>query len=186
MSQSNDDTGRNTPSPGENQPSGGGIDPEEIPPRETLAAEVLRQCEAVVEQYRTGSLEKVQAVIELQEAIPRDDEQRFRDALAAQLRIIDSIDRVRDGGGARGSIVAGGLNGQAQPPTEDEHDGHGDGNGASEGPLTGKRVRSPVADYNDDDGDDYCGGLAKGTANCAGSLVQYQPARKLWTSSRPC
>ncbi|KAL1697918.1 hypothetical protein EV121DRAFT_284893 [Schizophyllum commune] len=87
------------------------------------------------------------------EAIPRDDEQRFRDALAAQLRIIDSIDRVRDGGGARGSIVAGGLNGQAQPPTEDEHDGHGDGNGTSEGRLTGKRVRSPVADYNDDDGD---------------------------------
>ncbi|KAI3998268.1 hypothetical protein K525DRAFT_275390 [Schizophyllum commune Loenen D] len=154
MSQDGDGQGQgagSTAPAGTTQPSGGADPGQTTPPRPPLAAEVLSKCDDIIERYRAGSVAKVRAYIELQKAIPADDEKVFEDALSAQMRAIDSVDRLRHGGGERGSATANGLLGQAQPPGAD-----GDGPSGNPSESVGedharKRLRSPRLDADEDE-----------------------------------
>lgn len=90
--------------------------------------EASKQCNAVIERYRTGSLAKVDAVLELHRSIPRTEEatdEQFRSALQAYLSMLDDADKLRDSAAKRGDAPPGREDGAESEggdiPPEDEH-----------------------------------------------------------------
>ncbi|TRM59734.1 hypothetical protein BD626DRAFT_369922, partial [Schizophyllum amplum] len=107
--------------------------------------DVLDKCNVIVEQYRAGAIEKARAYLAIQQTMPADDEAVFLAALEAQMRAIDSIDRLRNTGGARGGAAAAGLGGSAGQSKDSGND-----RGGNEDVQPVKRPRSRQDD--DDDG----------------------------------
>ncbi|TRM63041.1 hypothetical protein BD626DRAFT_403342 [Schizophyllum amplum] len=107
----------------------------------SIDSAVLEKCNTVIDQYRAGTVSKARAYVELQKSIPADDEDVFYAALEAQMRAIDSIDRLRDTAMPRGLATATGLGGG---PAGGPHEDNGP-QGAGDD-LLGKRARSPDAE----------------------------------------
>jgi hypothetical protein len=70
-----------------------------------LSSETTRQCIAITERFRAGTLAKVSAILELQSTIPHNDEPTHLKALGAYLRVLDNFECIR------GRIEPGGVEG---------------------------------------------------------------------------
>ena len=70
-----------------------------------LSSEITRQCIEITERFRSGTLAKVSAILELQSTIPHDDEPTHLKALGAYLRVLDNFERIR------GRVEPGGVEG---------------------------------------------------------------------------
>ena len=68
-------------------PTGG----DEIQTQQTeLNHEVTTNCIRITDKYRSGLIEKIPAILELQKAIPRDDETTYLSALAVYVKVLNS------------------------------------------------------------------------------------------------
>ena len=67
-------------------------------PEAPISQEVTKACIAITDRYRSGVIEKVVAILELQEAIPKDDETIFCSALAVYVKVLDGYERLRTPG----------------------------------------------------------------------------------------
>ena len=77
-------------------PTGG----DEIQTQQTeLNHEVTMNCIHITDKYRSGLIGKVPAILELQRAIPRDDETTYLSVLAVYVKVLDGYERIRALGG---------------------------------------------------------------------------------------
>ena len=77
-------------------PTGG----DEIQTQQTeLNHEVTTNCIRITDKYRSGLIEKIPAILELQKAIPQDDETTYLSALAVYVKVLDGYKRIRAPGG---------------------------------------------------------------------------------------
>jgi hypothetical protein len=69
----------------------------------TIPLDVSRTCVAVVEKFKTGALDKLAAVLELQKTIPKtsDDDPTYTRAFAAYFRMLESFEEYRRDAGSR-------------------------------------------------------------------------------------
>ncbi|KZT18446.1 hypothetical protein NEOLEDRAFT_1143417 [Neolentinus lepideus HHB14362 ss-1] len=88
--------------------------------------EVSRKCNDVIEKYRSGAIEKVDAILQLQATIPKSAESdaQFKSAFTSYIAILDGADRARDAAAKRGQAAGSGDNGdeeggQNEPPRTD-------------------------------------------------------------------
>ena len=58
-------------------------------PEAPISQEVMKACIEITDRNRSGVIEKVIVILELQEAIPKDDETIFRSALALYVKVLD-------------------------------------------------------------------------------------------------
>ena len=57
-----------------------------------LNHEVTTNCIHITDKYRSGLIEKIPAILELQKAIPRDDETTYLSALAVYVKVLDGYE----------------------------------------------------------------------------------------------
>ena len=63
-------------------------------PEAPISQEVTKTCIKITDRYRSGLIEKINAILELQEAIPRDDETIFLSALAIYVKVLDGYEQL--------------------------------------------------------------------------------------------
>ena len=86
-----------TPDPARSTTPTGGDD---IQTQQTeLNHEVTTNCIHITNRYRSGLIEKVPAILELQRAIPRDDKTTYLSALAVYVKVLDRYEQIRALGG---------------------------------------------------------------------------------------
>ena len=69
---------------------------DEIQTQQTeLNHEVTTNCIPITDKYRSGLIEKVPAILELQKAIPQDDETTYLSALTVYVKVLDRYERIR-------------------------------------------------------------------------------------------
>ena len=67
-------------------------------PEAPIGQEVMKACIKITDQYRSGVIEKVVAILELQEVIPKDDETIFCFVLAVYVKVVDGYERLHTPG----------------------------------------------------------------------------------------
>ena len=86
-----------TPEPAHSTTPTGG---DEIQTQQTeLNHEVTMNCIRITDKYRSGLIEKIPAILELQKAIPRDDETTYLSALAVYVKVLEGYERISAPGG---------------------------------------------------------------------------------------
>ena len=86
-----------TPEPARSTTPTGG---DEIQTQQTeLNHEVMTNCICITDKYRSGLIEKVPAILELQRAIPRDDETTYLSVLTVYVKVLDGYERIHAPGG---------------------------------------------------------------------------------------
>ena len=88
-----------TPEPARSTTPTGG---DEIQTQQTeLNHEVTTNCIRITDKYRSGLIEKIPAILELQKAIPRDDETTYLSALTVYVKVLDGYERICAPGGQK-------------------------------------------------------------------------------------
>ena len=64
-----------------------------------LNHEVTMKCISITDRYCLGVVEKVLAILELQEAIPQDNKGTFLSALTVYVKVLDGYERICTPGG---------------------------------------------------------------------------------------
>ena len=86
-----------TPEPARSTTPTGGDD---IQTQQTeLNHEVTTNCIRITDRYRSGLIEKVPVILELQRVIPRDDETTYLSALAVYIKVLDGYEQIHTPGG---------------------------------------------------------------------------------------
>lgn len=63
-------------------------------PEAPINQEVIKTCIEITDQYRSGLIEKINMILKLQKAIPRDDETIFLSALAIYIKVLDGYEQL--------------------------------------------------------------------------------------------
>ena len=67
-------------------------------PEAPISQEVMKTCIEITDRYQSGLIEKINVILELQEAIPRDDETIFLSALAVYIKVLDGYEQLHTPG----------------------------------------------------------------------------------------
>ena len=127
-----------TPEPARSTTPTGG---DEIQTQQTqLNHEVTTNCIHITDKYRSGLIEKIPAILELQKAIPRDDETTYLSALAVYVKVFDRYERIHTPGGQEETDRV-----QAETAEPERDDRQEDTARAT------KRHRAPSSELDDDD-----------------------------------
>ena len=108
------------------------------------ASDVTEMCVGITEKYRTGTISKVGAILELQSTIPHDVEATYIDTLGAYIQILNNFEHIR------GRTLSSGTAGN-----EVENDEPGTGDRADELEeivVTGQNKRARSDSVGTDDG----------------------------------
>ena len=166
------------PSQGTEGPGGATDQPQTDPDQEPNTdpqRELAEACLAIVEHYRRGAVSKPQATVELHDAFPPTlDQDSFVEAFGTYLKMLDNVDRFRDGA-AQSVHVEDNQGPPIGPP------GRRDDAPLQLGPLPSKRARHP------DDSEDEDGSYSKRTrldfealpwnqGVCAGASISLSPS----------
>lgn len=58
--------------------------------------EITVKCIEITEQFHSGLLNKIRAILELQQAIPLDDDNIFRKTLGVYVRVLNNYEQIRE------------------------------------------------------------------------------------------
>ena len=113
---------------------------DEIQTQQTeLNHEVTMNCIRITDKYRSGLIEKVPAILELQRAIPRDDETTYLSALTVYIKVLDRYERIRALGGQEETDR---VRAETAEPEQDDRQ--------EDAAQATKRHRAPSSELDDD------------------------------------
>lgn len=120
-----------------------------------LDAEVSRQCLEITEQFRTGVISKIAAVLRLQNVIPKSggtntEEAASVAALGSYLSILDGYERVRASAAAGGRIAAEGFDARTGSVDRGDRDASPEGSQPSTFARPPKRPHTSHSDSEDE------------------------------------
>ena len=105
-----------------------------------LNHEVTTNCIRITDKYRSGLIEKVPAILELQMAIPRDDKTTYLSALTVYIKVLDRYERIRAPGGQEETDR---VRAETAEPEQDDHQ--------EDAAQATKRHRAPSSELDDND-----------------------------------
>ena len=93
---------------------------DEIQTQQTeLNHEVMMNCIHITNRYRSGVIEKVPAILELQKAIPQDNNTTYLSALTVYVKVLNGYKRIHAPGGEPERDC---VRGESADPRQDKHE----------------------------------------------------------------